>query len=91
MGKPFTPEALADRWDCSAETIRQMIHRGELTGFRVGRMIRIPADAVEKHECANTELGGSMAASPSHGDSKMGAGGGFALMHSRERQQKPKR
>lgn len=36
MGRPFTPEALAERWDCSAETIRQMIHRGELAGFRVG-------------------------------------------------------
>jgi len=49
--RPFTPDGLADRWDCSAETIRQMVKRGELQGFRVGHMIRIPYRAVEKMEC----------------------------------------
>ncbi|MHC9236966.1 helix-turn-helix domain-containing protein [Pseudooceanicola sp. 502str34] len=49
--RPFTPELLADRWQCSSETIRQMVKRGDLRGFRVGRMIRIPLDAVEELEC----------------------------------------
>ena len=48
--RPFTPDQLADRWQCSAETIRQMVRRGELRAFRTGRMIRIPRDAVMEHE-----------------------------------------
>lgn len=51
MTRPLTPETLAQRWQCSAETVRQMVHRGDLRGFRVGRMIRIPWDAVEEVEC----------------------------------------
>ena len=43
---PYSPESLARRWDVSAETIRQMTHRGELPSFRVGRNIRIPCDIV---------------------------------------------
>ncbi len=49
--KPYTPETLADRWGCSAEKIRQMFHRGELSGFRLGKLIRIPAIEVERYEC----------------------------------------
>lgn len=48
--KPFTADMLAERWECSAETVRQLYKRGELRGFRVGRMIRIPLDAVEEYE-----------------------------------------
>ncbi|MGP3699228.1 excisionase family DNA-binding protein [Rhodobacter sp. NSM] len=48
--RPFTPETLAERWGCSAETIRQLAARGELRHFRVGRMIRIPAAAVQEIE-----------------------------------------
>lgn len=50
--KPFTPETLAERWSCSAEKVRQMIHCGELAGFRLGKLFRIPAVEVEKYECA---------------------------------------
>ncbi len=49
--RPFTPDMLADRWQCSAETVRTLVKRGTLQGFRVGRMIRIPAQAVEDYEC----------------------------------------
>lgn len=48
--RPFTPDQLAERWDCSAETIRQMVKRGDLYGFRIGRLIRIPYAGVEAHE-----------------------------------------
>jgi hypothetical protein len=24
--RPYTPETLADRWGCSAETVRQLVH-----------------------------------------------------------------
>ena len=33
--RPYTPDTLAARWECSAETIRQMVHRGELPAFQV--------------------------------------------------------
>lgn len=45
MGRPYTPEALAERWQCSAETIRAMCRQGRLPHFRSGRMIRIRAQA----------------------------------------------
>ena len=50
--RPYTPATLAERWECSAEKIRQMYHRGELAGFPLGKLIRIPADEVERYECA---------------------------------------
>jgi excisionase family DNA binding protein len=53
--KPFTPESLAERWGCSAEKVRQMFHRDELAGFRLGKLIRIPAIEVERYECAQMQ------------------------------------
>ncbi len=50
MTRPFTPESLADRWEVSAETVRQLCHQNALRHFRVGRMFRIPAAAVEEYE-----------------------------------------
>lgn len=49
--KPYSPETLAERWDCSSEKVRQMFHRGELNGFRLGKLIRIPAIEVQRYEC----------------------------------------
>jgi excisionase family DNA binding protein len=44
--KAFSVSSLADRWQCSEQTIRNMIKRGELRSFRYGSLIRIAADAV---------------------------------------------
>jgi excisionase family DNA binding protein len=56
MGSAYSPERLAERWDCSSETIRRMYHDGQLSGFRLGKLIRIPATEVERIECqTNTE------------------------------------
>jgi excisionase family DNA binding protein len=52
--KPFSPETLAERWNCSAEKVRQMVHQGELGGFRLGKLIRIPAIEVERIECLDS-------------------------------------
>lgn len=56
MTRPYSPQTLADRWGCSAEKIRQMCRRGELSFFRFGKSIRIPANEVERVECP---IGGS--------------------------------
>lgn len=53
--RPFTPETLAERWGCSSEKVRQMFHSGDLAGFRLGKLIRIPAIEVERFECEQTQ------------------------------------
>lgn len=56
--RPYSPETLGERWGCSAEKVRLMVRNGELPGFRLGKLIRIPAAEVERYECRNI---------PSHG------------------------
>jgi excisionase family DNA binding protein len=51
IARPFSPETLGARWDCSSEKIRQMCRHGELSYFRLGKLIRIPASEVERIEC----------------------------------------
>ncbi len=55
---PFTPETLAERWQCSPRHIRNMIRNGRLRGFRLGgKLLRIRARVVEEFEtCQNTDL-----------------------------------
>lgn len=52
--RPYSPETLGERWGCSAEKIRMMFHAGELAGFRLGKLIRIPASEVERFEREGT-------------------------------------
>ncbi|NOX39749.1 MAG: excisionase family DNA-binding protein [Alphaproteobacteria bacterium] len=89
LARPFTPDSLADRWECSAETIRQMIKRGELQGFRVGRMIRIPYSAVEELECQTSASVDCAAVSASIGR-RMASESVINLRHAPERRQKLK-
>jgi excisionase family DNA binding protein len=49
--RPYTPQSLADQWGCSPEKVRRMLHDGTLASFRIGKLIRIPAAAVEEYEC----------------------------------------
>jgi excisionase family DNA binding protein len=49
--RPYTPESLADRWGCSPEKVRRMYHDGQVAGFRLGKLIRIPASEVARIEC----------------------------------------
>lgn len=84
--RPVTPDMLADRWQCSAETVRQMVKRGELRGFRVGRMIRIPWDAVEEMECQRSQSDGCAAGSASPGSTRQQeSGGAISIRHARAR------
>ncbi|HBM58790.1 MAG TPA: hypothetical protein DD444_06335 [Citreicella sp.] len=89
--RPMTPEMLAERWHCSAETVRQMFKRGDLRGFRVGRMIRIPFDAVEEYECQTSALDACEADSASIGAIRRQENEpAMVLRHAPERRRQPK-
>lgn len=55
MDTPFSSEQLARRWGVSAQHIRDLIYKGDLPCFRVGRLIRISAEAVREFECQISE------------------------------------
>ncbi len=56
MTAPYTPETLADRWQCSARHIRNMVKDGRLPGFRLGgKLLRIGAGVVEEMECGDSD------------------------------------
>lgn len=54
QAKPYSPQTLAERWGCSAQKVRLMYRAGELGGFELGKLIRIPAAEVERFECQST-------------------------------------
>lgn len=49
--RPYTVERLAERWECSGQSIRNMIADGKLACFMVAnKLVRIPASEVERIE-----------------------------------------
>lgn len=49
--RPYTVAMLSERWRCSEQFIRDEIKRGNLRAMRFGgKLIRIPADAVDEYE-----------------------------------------
>lgn len=51
VDRPMRPHQVAERWGCSEQHVRNLIKRGELGHFRLGgRLLRIPASAVEEYE-----------------------------------------
>lgn len=69
LAKPYSPATLADRWGCSSEKVRTLYRNGDIAGFQIGKLIRIPAAEVERYECQNTPSLGTVESSPSHGES----------------------
>ncbi|NSZ61866.1 helix-turn-helix domain-containing protein [Agrobacterium tumefaciens] len=50
-GRVLTPARLADRWHCSERHVRNMLVKGELPFFKLGRkLIRIKIEDVENYE-----------------------------------------
>src|SRR3990167_3095832 len=47
----YSPETLAEHWDCSVSHIKKMLRSGALRGFKIGTMWRIAAAEVERFEC----------------------------------------
>ena len=47
----FTPQMLADRWDCSERHVRNMIKRGDIRSFLFGgKLVRISSEEVDRFE-----------------------------------------
>lgn len=63
--RAFTVASLARQWECSESVIRKLIGKGQLRAFRIGVLIRIPADEVERFECQNIPSNDSAADLPS--------------------------
>lgn len=62
--RPYTPETLAQRWSCSSQHVRDLVSAGRLRAFRVGRLIRIKREEVERFEaCQENANSGSTAVS----------------------------
>ena len=75
--RPFTPDTLAARRGCSGQHIRNLIKRGEIPCFEIGKLIRIPAAWVFGQERGETLLQNGAAADsgPARGSEvKLGAG-----------------
>lgn len=63
--RAYTVASLAREWQCSEGVIRKAIASGELGCFRLGTLIRIPAEEVARFECQNIPSSASEAAMPS--------------------------
>ena len=85
--RPYTCEEVADLWGCSDNHVRNLIKRGELKAFRIGRrLIRIPADAVEDY--VQCQLNGPSVDSTdalSSPGGMMGSGDVIVLRHAQPR------
>lgn len=57
--RAFTVATLAAEWQCSEGVIRKAIADGRLGHFRLGTLIRIPAEEVARFECQNTRSSAS--------------------------------
>lgn len=65
MSRAYTVATLAREWECSEGVIRKLIADNRLAHFRVGILIRIPAEEVRRFECQNIPSNDSAAASRS--------------------------
>lgn len=68
--RAYTVASLAQEWACSESVIRKLVADGRLQCFRVGNLIRIRAEEVERFECQNTPCSGSSRATQSSGETQ---------------------
>lgn len=48
--RPYSPSTLAERWGCSTTVVYSLLASGDLSGWRLGKLWRISADAVDAFE-----------------------------------------
>lgn len=54
----YSPATLAEHWAMSETRIRQLYRSGDLRFVKVGRLVRIPSDAVREYELKYFRKGG---------------------------------
>lgn len=54
MKHPYSIRSLSERWDCHPDVVRRLIRAKRLQSFRVGALIRIQAQEVERYECSGS-------------------------------------
>jgi excisionase family DNA binding protein len=74
MSRAYTVASLAAEWDCSEGVIRKAIANDELRCFRLGSLIRIPAEEVKRFECQNIRSNDCAEDLPSSGVTKPAGG-----------------
>jgi excisionase family DNA binding protein len=72
VSRAYTVASLAEEWECSEGVIRKAIRDGELGCFRLGTLIRIPAEEVRRFECQNIPSSDSEADTPLSGETSGG-------------------
>lgn len=72
--RTFTVASLAAAWECSEGTVRKLVAAGRLGAFRLGTLIRIPADEVKRFECQNIASSDSGADMPASGEAMTESG-----------------
>lgn len=77
----FSVASLAARWECSPSAIRNEIARGHLRIFRIGTLIRIPAEEVDRFESNLSPSSASAPASPSSGETAPASATATPLRH----------
>ena len=89
--RAFTVASLAREWECSPGAIRKLVASGALRCFRIGTLIRIPAEEVQRFECQTTASNDSEAGSPSSGETgeESGTGGPLPQPIASERRRRP--
>lgn len=92
MGAAYTVASLAGHWECSEGVIRKLIASGQLQCFRVGALIRIRSEEVERFECSkSTQSSASEMGSPLSGEmpQESGTGTPYPRPIGLERKRKP--
>ena len=77
MSRAFTVATLAREWECSEGLIRKLVASGELRCFRLGNLIRISAEEVERFQ--TTQSSGSGGDTQSSGETTKASGTVTAL------------
>jgi excisionase family DNA binding protein len=76
--RAYTVASLAEAWGCSEGVIRKAIANGELGCFRLGTLIRIPAEEVRRFECQSLPSSASGEDTPLSGEMPRASGGDTA-------------
>lgn len=68
--RPYTPDTLAQRWTCTPQHVRKLIRTNMLRAFRIGSLLRISADEVERYErCESGPMDTALSATAAPGQS----------------------